>query len=149
MTWLGRFSARVASTMKTHSSSLNESPRVATLQAVKQTLLEQQANRKRDSLIQELAQVHRTQQNPTSTSSKIGFGAAMMVGATILLTPMKEATPARVIMTGVEHHLQRRRGQTGFLVSMVWMKEKYRWIVTHLLAMIVAIATYWKVTMSS
>lgn len=118
---------------------------VPTMQSVKKSLQEQQANRKRDFLIQELASIHRAPQSEKGTGSKIGLGAAMLFGATILVTPFKEATPARVILTSVEHHLQCRRSQQSLIHSRVWMKHTLKWILSHLLVVIVTIVMYWRV----
>ncbi|KAG9695514.1 hypothetical protein KCU95_g8483, partial [Aureobasidium melanogenum] len=78
-----------------------------------------------------------------SPGSKVTFGAAMLLGATILITPFKEGSPARVIMTSTDALLRQRKTQRAPTIITNWLKASYVWIVIHVWTLLLAIAT-WK-----
>jgi hypothetical protein len=83
----------------------------------------------------------------SSSGSKITFGAAMLLGATMLVTPFREGSPARVIMTSTEALLRQRKTQRAPAVLMNWLKASYVWIVIHVWTLLLAIIT-WKLSRS-
>lgn len=67
----------------------------------------------------------------------------MLLGATILITPFKEGSPARVIMTSTDALLRQRKAQRAPTMFTNWLKASYVWIVIHVWTLLLAIAT-WK-----
>ncbi|KEQ62437.1 uncharacterized protein M437DRAFT_84776 [Aureobasidium melanogenum CBS 110374] len=97
----------------------------------------QQSGPTRSSIIQEILSQNQ------SPGSKVTFGAAMLLGATMLITPFKEGSPARVILTSTEALVRQRKSQRAPAMLKNWLKASYVWIVIHVWTLLLAIAT-WK-----
>ncbi|CAD0088349.1 unnamed protein product [Aureobasidium mustum] len=82
-----------------------------------------------------------TQQKSSGTG--LTFGAAMLIGATMLVTPFKEGSPARVILTSTETLIRQRKTEKAPGMLLNWFKASYVWIIVHLWTLLVAIVT-WK-----
>jgi hypothetical protein len=73
------------------------------------------------------------------------MGAAMLLGVSIMVSPFKEGSPAKIIMHTTDVLLQERKRRSMPVMSLAWFKASYAWILVHLWAMVVAIATWWKI----
>ncbi|KAH0175480.1 hypothetical protein KCU67_g202, partial [Aureobasidium melanogenum] len=137
MSWLNRTVTLASTAAKRRVKPVNTIPRAAVPRRASRVVETQQSGSTRSSLLQEMLG-----QN-SSSGSKITFGAAMLLGATMLVTPFREGSPERVIMTSTEPLLRQRKTQRAPAVLMNWLKASYVWIVIHVWTLLLAIAT-WK-----
>jgi hypothetical protein len=85
-----------------------------------------------------------TQSPPLST--KLTIGAAILLGVSILVSPFKEGSPAKIIMNTTDILLQERRRKKMVVISLAWWKASYALVLVHLWAVIVAVVAWWKVS---
>jgi hypothetical protein len=109
---------------------------------MKQTLETRTKDSKPNSIVQEILRQSTSQH---ASSSKLTMGAAMLLGVSIMVSPFKEGSPAKIIMHTTDALLQERRRRRMSIMSQAWCKASYAWILAHLCAMVVAVVTWWKV----
>jgi hypothetical protein len=80
------------------------------------------------------------------TNSKLTMGAALLLGVSILVSPFKEGSPAKIIMNTTDILLQERKRKRMVMMSMAWWKASYAWVLVHLWTVIVAVVAWWKVS---
>jgi hypothetical protein len=84
--------------------------------------------------------------NQHTNGSKLTMGAAMLLGVSIIVSPFKEGSPAKIIMNTTDILLQERRRKRIPMMSIVWWKASYTWVLVHLWTVIVAVVAWWKVS---
>jgi hypothetical protein len=68
------------------------------------------------------------------------MGATMLLGVSIVVSPFKEGSPAKIIMNTTNILLQEEKKKRMPLMSLAWFKASYAWILVHLCSMVVALA---------
>jgi hypothetical protein len=86
--------------------------------------------------------------NQHTNGSKLTMGAAMLLGISIIVSPFKEGSPAKIIMNTTDTLLQERKRKKMPVMSIEWWKASYAWVLVHLWTVIVAVVTWWKVSRS-
>jgi hypothetical protein len=86
--------------------------------------------------------------NQHTNGSKLTMGAAMLLGISIIVSPFKESSPAKIIMNTTDTLLQERKRKKMPVMSIEWWKASYAWVLVHLWTVIVAVVTWWKVSRS-
>jgi hypothetical protein len=120
-------------------------PHIRPTNIIKQTLETQSKNSKSGSIIQE---VLKQSTNQHTNGSKLTIGAAILLGVSIMVSPFKEGSPAKIIMNTTDILLQERKRKRMPLMALAWFKASYAWILVHLCSMLVALAAWWKVSRS-
>jgi hypothetical protein len=78
-------------------------PHIRPTNIIKQTLETQSKHSKSGSIIQE---VLKQSTNQHTNGSKLTIGAAMLLGVSIMVSPFKEGSPAKIIMNTTDILLQ-------------------------------------------
>jgi hypothetical protein len=68
------------------------------------------------------------------------------LGVSILVSPFKEGSPAKIIMNTTDILLQERKRKKMVVISLAWWKASYALVLVHLWAVIVAVVAWWKVS---
>ncbi|KAG9529402.1 hypothetical protein KCU93_g3469, partial [Aureobasidium melanogenum] len=81
-----------------------------------------------------------------SSGTGLTFGAALLMGGTFLMAPLKEGSPARVILNSSEHLLNSRKQkkQSGILTKLAWIRDSYGWIIAQVWTLIITIMIWWR-----
>jgi hypothetical protein len=79
------------------------------------------------------------------TNSKLTVGAALLLGVSIIVSPFKEGSPAKIIMNTTDILLQERKRKRMTVMSLAWWKASYAWVLVQLWTVIVAVVAWWKV----
>ena len=69
----------------------------------------------------------------------------MLLGVSIVVSPLKEGSPAKIILNTTDALIQERRKRSMPVISVAWLKTFCAWVVVHLCAIVVAVAAWWKV----
>jgi len=112
---------------------------------ISQTLNRQSKDSKPGSIFGEII---KQSTNQHSNGSKLTTGAAMLLGISIMVSPFKEGSPAKIILNTTDILLKERRRKHISFVSLAWWKLSYTWVLVHLWAVVVAVAAWWKVSQS-
>ncbi|KAH0358136.1 hypothetical protein KCU83_g511, partial [Aureobasidium melanogenum] len=119
MSWLNRTMTLASTAAKRRAKPVNTIPRPAVPRRAPIVIETQQSGSTRSSILQEILGQNQ------SSGSKITFGAAILLGATMLVTLLKEGSPARVIMTSTEALIRQRKTQRAPAMLMNWLKASY------------------------
>ena len=83
------------------------------------------------------------------SGTKVTVRAAMLLSVSIMVSPFKEGSPAKITRNTTDVLLrERRRRKNMRTMSIAWFKASYAWVLMHLWAVVVAIATWWKIPRS-
>jgi hypothetical protein len=110
---------------------------------INHTLDHQPRSSKSTSILREIL---KQSTNQHANSSKLTVGAALLLGVSIIVSPFKEGSPAKIIMNTTDILLQERKGKRMTVMSMAWWKASYAWISVHLWTVVVAVVAWWKVS---
>ena len=72
----------------------------------------------------------------------------MLLGVSIMVSPFKEGSPAKIILNSTDVLLKERKRRETRIMSLAWWKVSYAWVLVHLWAMVVTIATWCKSSQS-
>ncbi|KAH0403681.1 hypothetical protein KCU89_g1889, partial [Aureobasidium melanogenum] len=81
-----------------------------------------------------------------SSGTGLTFGAALLMGGTFLMAPLKEGSPARVILNSSEHLLnsRKKKQQTGILSKLARVRDSYGWMIAQVWTLIITIMIWWR-----